>query len=194
MVRFDRAAPRGHSTSRRRPLCNHGVGPTALVTTAHPLSPFFLLNLAACLPACLPSIPSAPTTSRLGLGSTACKQQYALLAKRSTNRPKNLHWPSLCAIAHHQVVVRIVLLVVCTILHLWPWSRCDGESVGIPRRNVPERLPVRLPRAGTFRHTLHSWVARGCELVYVSVHFTEPWFEPTLSTPRVLPLSLALAS
>lgn len=54
--------------------------------------------------------------------------------------------------------------------------------------NALERLPVRLPARGTFRHAAQRWTAWGCEVVDIT--FAEPWIEPTLSIPRVLPLTL----
>lgn len=45
---------------------------------------------------------------------------------------------------------------------------------------------------GTFRHAVHRWIVRCCEVVDITS--AEPWIEPTLSIPRVSPLSLARAS
>lgn len=44
--------------------------------------------------------------------------------------------------------------------------------------------------AGTFRHAAHRWTVGRCEVADIT--FAEPWTEPTLSIPRVLPLTLTL--
>lgn len=56
--------------------------------------------------------------------------------------------------------------------------------------NALERLSVRLPARGPFRHAAHRWTFGRCEVVDIT--FAEPWTEPTLSIPRVLPLTLTL--
>lgn len=123
MVHVDRAAPRGHSTPRRRPLCDrwrprrrsHSIGDN----NPPPCLPFF--NIAACLLACLPCCPPPPahppTPSRLGLGSTAASSNMVCWRNvQRTDRKPTLAIP--CVALPSSSRARSVLVAVCTIPHL----------------------------------------------------------------------------
>lgn len=123
MVHVDRAVPRGHSTSRRRPLCNprrrsHSIGDNHLP----PCLPFFsstsLARLLACLLASRPSPAHPPPRDSAWDRHPQAAIWFA--GETFNEQTENLHLPSLVWHCHHQSRARVGPLAAYTIPHLGP--------------------------------------------------------------------------